>query len=81
MWAPNILFLIIRRINMKRVRIEIDEKGNYTMDLLEGFSGMSCSQKAKELQVLLGGDTQEETKKPEYFDPEGDNFDELFINK
>lgn len=66
---------------MKRVRIEIDEKGNYTMDLLEGFSGMSCSQKAKELQVLLGGDTQEETKKPEYFDPEGDNFDELFINK
>ena len=42
---------------MKRVRIEIDEKGNYTMDLLEGFSGMSCSQKAKELQVLLGGDT------------------------
>ena len=55
---------------MKRVRIEIDEKGNYTMDLLEGFSGMSCAQKAKELQIVLGGDTQEETKKPEYYDPE-----------
>lgn len=66
---------------MKRAKIIIDEKGNYEIDLVEGFSGASCAQKAKEIQVLIGGIEQNETKKAEYFDPEGDNLNELFNGK
>lgn len=66
---------------MKRAKIVIDEKGNYEIDLVEGFSGTSCAQKAKELQVIIGGHEEDETKKTEYFDPDGDNLNEIFNNK
>ena len=66
---------------MKRANITVDEKGNYEIDLIEGFSGVSCAEKAKEIQILIGGIETNETKKPEYFDPNGDNLNELFNNK
>ena len=66
--------------NMKKVNITIDEKGNYEIDFIEGFSGVSCAEKAKEIQLLLGGMEEDEVKKPEYYDDNGDNLNELFNN-
>lgn len=66
---------------MKRAKIVIDEKGNYEIDLVEGFSGTSCAQKAKELQIIIGGKEDSENKKTEYFDSDGDNLNEIFNGK
>ena len=46
--------------------------------MAEGFAGQSCAQKAQNIITLLGG-TEKDTKyKPEYFDPDGDNLNELW---
>lgn len=56
---------------MKRMQITINADGTSDIDLQEGFSGMSCIEKSKEIEVILGGEKVEQKQKPEMF--EGDD--------
>lgn len=62
---------------MQRARITIDKEGNYTIDLMEGFSGMSCEQKADQIALICGGIEKDRREKPEYYDSE-DMFNDMF---
>lgn len=60
---------------MKKVKIVINEDGTTDIDLLEGFSGMSCVEKSKEIELLLGGEQIEQKEKPEYYEAEDNSID------
>lgn len=53
---------------MKHAVISINEDGTVEVDLQEGFSGMSCVEKSKEIQLLIGGEQIEQKEKPEMFE-------------
>ena len=57
---------------MRRMQITINADGTSDIDLQEGFSGMSCIEKSKEIEVILGGEKVEQKQKPEMF--EGDDI-------
>jgi hypothetical protein len=60
-------------LNQKRVRITIDTKGNYGIEALEGFSGASCVEQTRELEVAIGGMAVDEGKTDAYYNPEDEN--------
>lgn len=53
---------------MKKMVITIEEDGTADIDLQEGFSGMSCVEKSKEIELILGGTQVEQKQKPEMYD-------------
>lgn len=53
---------------MKKVIITIAEDGTSEIDLVEGFSGMSCIEKSKEIELILGGNQVEQKQKPEMYE-------------
>ena len=53
---------------MKKATITINEDGSTEIDLKEGFSGMSCIEKSKEIELLIGGEQVEQKQKPEMFE-------------
>lgn len=55
--------------NQKRIKVTIDPKGNYQLEALEGFSGQSCTEATKHIEVALGGLEVDEGKKDAYYDP------------
>lgn len=55
---------------MRQVAITINMDGTTDIDLKEGFSGMSCVEKSKQIELLIGGTTIEQKEKPEYFEPD-----------
>ena len=65
---------------MKRIQIKIDSQGDYTLDMGEGFAGMSCAEKAQQLQIILGGNEKDSQTKPEYFEGNDDLVNDLFNN-
>ena len=60
-------------MNQRRVRITIDNKGNYGIEALEGFSGTSCVEQTRELEIAIGGAVVDEGKTDAYYNPEDDN--------
>lgn len=60
---------------MKKVKIIINEDGTTEIDLIEGYSGMSCVEKSREIELLLGGKEIERKEKPEYYDAEDNSID------
>ena len=62
---------------MKRIELTIKEDGNYTINAMEGLVGQSCDQKTANLVSILGGVEKQTIYKPEYFDGNGDNLNEL----
>jgi len=54
-------------LQQRRINVIVDKKGNFTMEALEGFVGTQCSEKLKDLELVLGGTLCEEKKKPEYY--------------
>lgn len=64
---------------MKKATITINEDGSTEIDLKEGFSGMSCVEKSKEIELLIGGEQIEQKQKPEMFE-EGDVSVDLGID-
>ena len=65
---------------MKKIELTINEDGSYSIDMMDGFNGQSCAQKAQNIISIIGGVEQDTKYKPEYFDPNGDNLNELFNN-
>lgn len=63
---------------MKVVDITINSDGTTDIDLKEGFSGMSCVEKAKQIELIIGGSVIEQKEKPEYY--EQDESIDLGIN-
>lgn len=63
---------------MKKIELTINEDGSYSIDMTEGFVGQSCAQKAQNIITLLGGTATDTKYKQEYWDPDGDNLNELF---
>lgn len=59
--------------NQRRVRITIDNKGNYSLEALEGFSGASCIEQTRELEVAIGGLVVDEGKTDAYYNPDDSN--------
>ena len=62
----------------KRIEITVGSDGNYSIDAMDGFGGQSCEQKTANIISILGGVEQDKKYKPEYFDPDGDNLNELW---
>lgn len=60
-------------MDQRRVRITIDGQGNYALEALEGFSGASCVEQTKELEVAIGGVAVDEGKTAAYYDDDGSN--------
>lgn len=58
----------------RKVQITIDKKGAYTMKALEGFSGESCVNNTKNIELVLGeGATEVGSGKTDaYYDGDGD---------
>ncbi len=63
---------------MKRIELIINEDGSYTIEAMEGFNGQSCAQKTANIISILGGVETDKKYKPEFFNPDGDNLNELF---
>lgn len=63
---------------MKRIQIKIDNTGNYSLDMGEGFAGMSCQEKAQQLQIILGGEEKDSQTKPEFYEGNDDLVNDLF---
>jgi hypothetical protein len=60
-------------LNKRVVGITIDNKGQFTLEAKEGFSGESCLEKTRNLEVVLGGEAVAEGKTDAYYDGDGDN--------
>lgn len=58
----------------KQVKVTISHGGDFKFEALKGFSGTSCVEETKDLELMLAGSGSEvdEGKKPEYY--EGDAF-------
>lgn len=65
---------------MKKIELTINEDGSYNIDMMDGFNGQSCAQKAQNIISIIGGVEQDTKYKPSYFDSDGDNLNELFNN-
>lgn len=53
---------------MKRMVVTINDDGTSDIDLQEGFSGMSCIEKSREIELILGGEQLEQKEKPEMYE-------------
>lgn len=51
----------------KKIRIKIDSKGQYTITALEGYSGTSCVEATKTIEVAIGGTAVKSGKTPDYY--------------
>lgn len=63
---------------MKKIELIINEDGSYSIEAMEGFVGQSCEQKTQNIISILGGVEQDSKYKPEYFESDGDNLNEIF---
>ena len=80
-----ILLLLIGSILMKKevVEIRIDTKGNFTFLAKEGFSGTSCIERTKELELVLSNNAVVVSKKKtnDYYKKDDNDPLKLNINK
>ena len=63
---------------MKKIELTINEDGSYNIEMMEGFQGQSCAQKAQNIISIIGGVEKDTKYKPEYFNGDPDNLNELF---
>lgn len=60
------------------VKLKIDTKGNFEMEAGEGFSGQSCVEKTRQLELVLGGVATAEGKTDAFYQP--DDYNPVSIN-
>lgn len=49
------------------VEIRINEEGGFTFQAKEGFSGTSCIERTKDLELALGGRAIDQKKTDDYY--------------
>lgn len=54
-------------MNREVVEIRVNSEGNFTFEAKEGFTGQSCIEKTKDLELALGGVAYDSQKKDEYY--------------
>lgn len=59
--------------NQQRVRVVIDKTGAFSFEALEGFTGTSCVEQTKEIEIALGGVEVEEGKTSAFYDGTDDS--------
>lgn len=64
----------------KRAKIIINEDGTTDIDLIEGFSGGSCAETSKQIELILGGGQITQKEKPEFYENEQDASVQLGID-
>lgn len=52
----------------EKVEIRINEKGGFTFQAKEGFSGASCIERTKDLELALGGRAVSQEKTKEFYE-------------
>lgn len=60
----------------RSIRITVDKTGTYKFEAMEGFSGESCIEKTKNVELILGGTKITEGKKDSFYD--GDAPENVF---
>lgn len=60
------------------VEIRINTKGGFTFEAKEGFSGESCVERTRELELALGGAAISTEKTKDYYN--GDDSNPININ-
>ncbi|MED1125210.1 hypothetical protein [Bacillus atrophaeus] len=60
-------------LNQKRVTLTIDSKGGYSIEAGEGFTGASCVEQTRDLEIAIGGSAVSEGKTDAYYEGDGDN--------
>lgn len=64
--------------NIRKIRVTVDKAGGYKLEAMEGFTGTSCIEGTKDIELMLGGTKIDDGKKPSYYD--GDTPDNIFLN-
>ena len=59
----------------KQVLITVKKDGTYSVKPQEGFSGTSCVEQTKDLEILLGGEMVSQEKTSEYYDGDTPDID------
>lgn len=59
-------------MGQKRIAIKIDNKGNYTLQTVDGFAGQSCVAVTENLALAIGGSLKSEGKTDDYYRPENE---------
>lgn len=52
---------------MKKIKVVIDQKGNYEIETLEGYAGTQCVNDLQHIVVSAGGQEKDEKKKDDYY--------------
>lgn len=65
----------------KKMKITIHKDGAYSMEALEGFSGESCLEKTRDVELLLGGSEINSGKTAAYYDPDDENPVSIALNE
>lgn len=52
------------------VEIIINSKGGFSLEAKEGFSGTSCVERTKDLELALGGHTISQEKTKDFYKPD-----------
>lgn len=65
-------------MDTRKIRITIDSKGMYKFEAMEGFTGASCTNETKSIELVLGGKAVARGKKDNYYD--GDSPSNLFLS-
>lgn len=57
-------------MNKETVVIRINQTGGFTFQAKDGFSGSSCVERTKDLELALGGRVVNTEKTKEYYNPD-----------
>lgn len=67
-------------MNKQVVEIRIKPDGSYALEAKEGFTGESCREKTKQLELMLGGEATDTQNTSAYYEGDGDNDISLNLN-
>lgn len=55
------------------IEITVSKDGTYTFNAVEGFSGESCRNQTKQLEMVLGGEAVSSKNTKDYYGDDGQN--------
>lgn len=58
--------------NKQLIEIIVEKDGSFSVQAKEGFSGESCRNQTRQLEMVLGGEATSTTNTKDYYDDGGD---------